>query len=304
MNFLPDPQLPESLKTFKGFDEFQIFINRNEGEWRMPFEWHEPLEIFYVKSGRGKYYIDDKVYVFGPGDVFVIGNHELHKSQLIDREPFEVLVVMFDPRLARAVQLEDGVDPLELFYKRDIGFSHQLQTADGLQKKLNWCFELMHEEYGNTEGYSLRKMVALLQWLLLELSQAYSKNIPYLMLDQARNGVHFKEVVSRAMEYITAGYREDITLEKIAKHISVNPSYLSRVFKQNTGFTIVEFITFKRIWQAKEMLLYSNARITDIAYHIGYNNVTHFQWTFKKMLGISPNQYRKHPRNFYHLKKY
>jgi AraC-like DNA-binding protein len=301
---LPGQKLPESLETFQGFGEFQIFINRNEGEWRMPFEWHEALEIFYVKEGRGNFYIDDKTYVFKPGDVFIIGNQELHKSQLIDQEPFEVWVIMFDPRLAQIVWLEDGIDPLALFYERSPGFSHRLRADPTLIDKLNWCFRLISDEYGNGEGYSLRKLVSLLQWLILELREAYASNQPYLIPDGSRHGKHFKEVVSRAMDYIKANYHEEVTLERIAKHIQVNPSYLSRTFKQNTGFTVVEFITFKRIWHAKKMLLYTDARITDIAHQIGYNNVTHFQWTFKKMLGVSPSQYRKLPRTYYHLEKY
>lgn len=296
--------LPESLKTFRGFGEFQMFINRNEGEWRMPLEWHEPLEIFYVREGRGTYYIDDKRYLFGPGDVFVIGNQELHKSQLIDQEAFEALVIMFDPALARAVELDDGVDPLALFYERTAGFSHQLRPNESVARRLGACLALMSEEYGTGEAYSPRKLVALLQWLLLELKEAYSGNAPYTLVDGSRHGVSFKEIVNEAMDYISSNYAEELTLDRIAGHVRANPSYLSRIFKQNTGFTIVEFIAFKRIWRAKEMLLYSNTRITAIAHQIGYNNVTHFQWTFKKMLGLSPGQYRKLPRSYYHLKKY
>ncbi|WP_052702953.1 helix-turn-helix transcriptional regulator [Paenibacillus beijingensis] len=296
--------LPNSLKTFQGFEPFQIFVNRNEGDWRMPFEWHEPLEIFYVKSGRGQFYIDDKVYVFEPDDLFVIGNRELHKSQLIDHEPFEVLVIMFDPELAKAVQVEDGMDPLSLFYERDVGFSHCLKVREPLRSKLSFAFERLQEEHeGGTDSYSRRTIVSHLQWLLVELNRAYRGNTPYIRLDN-HSKVHFKPVVAGAMEFINEHYNEDLHLDRIAGYLGVNPSYLSRVFKQNSGFSLVEFITFKRVWRAKEMLLYTNRKVTDIAYEIGYNNVTHFQWTFKKMFGVSPSQYRKLPRGYYRLQKY
>lgn len=296
-------KLPESLRTFRDFYDFQIFINRNEGEWHMPFEWHEPLEIFYVVSGRGKYYIENKVYLFEPGDLFVIDKHELHKSQLINNEAFEVLVIMFDSHLANIVRLDDGIDPLSLFYDRPEDFSHQLKVKSELQKKLQWCFDLMMEEYSRKEGFSLRVIGSLLQWLLLELKKAYAKNNRYSSIE-SWNGVLLKPVVSSAMEYINNHFVEDINLDKMSKHLCVNASYLSREFKRNTGFSVMEFIAFKRIWLAREMLLYKDAQVTEIAYQVGYNNVTHFHWTFKKMIGISPNKYRKLPRNYYNLKKY
>jgi Response regulator containing CheY-like receiver domain and AraC-type DNA-binding domain len=296
-------RLPESLRTFKEFHGFQIFVNYNEGEWRMPFEWHEPLELFYVLSGKGKYYIDDKVYVFHPGDLFVIGNHELHRSQLINREPFEALVIMFEPELAQIVQLDDGIDPLSLFYERPERFSHQLHVSEQLKPKLEWCFNLLKEEYARKEGYSRRAVGSLLQWLLLELKKAYADNKLYNAVESWR-GIRFRPAVREAMDYIQAHYQEDIHLSTIARHLNVNPSYLSREFKRNTGFSVMEFIAFKRAWHAKEMLLYTDAHVTEIAYQVGYNNVTHFHWTFKKMFGVSPNKYRKLPKLYYHLKKY
>ena len=269
----------------------------------MPFEWHEPLEIFYVLSGKGKYYIEDKVYLFEPGDLFVIGKHELHKSQLINGEPFEVLVIMFDPRLADIVRVDDGVDPLSLFFERTDDFSHQLKVSDELKPKLKWCFDLMMEEYGRKEGFSLRVIGSLLQWLLLELKKAYAKNKRYNFIE-SWSGMTLKPVVSDAMEYINNHYPENINLTKISRKLCVNPSYLSREFKHNTGFSVVEFINFRRIWHAREMLLYTDKQVTEIAYQVGYNNVTHFHWTFKKMIGVSPNKYRKLPRIYYHLKKH
>ncbi len=269
----------------------------------MPFEWHVPLEIFYVISGRGKYYIEDKVYIFEPGDLFVIGNHELHRSQLINNETFEVLVLMFEPQLTNILQLEDGHNPLSLFYERSEDFSHQLKFHEDLNAKLKMCFDLMIEEYGRKDGFSLRVVGSLLQWLLVELNRAYANNRRYTSVE-SWNGIRFKEVTNKAMEYINGHYQDDIHLKSIADQLSVNSSYLSREFKKNTGFNVMEFISFKRIWRAKELLMNTDTQVTEIAYQVGFNNVTHFHWTFKKMIGVSPNKYRKLPRYYYNLKKH
>ncbi|WP_169306653.1 AraC family transcriptional regulator [Cohnella pontilimi] len=293
--------LPESLHTFRSFDDFEIFINRSEPGWHMPLEWHEPVEIFYVLSGRGKCYIGEKEYRFKPGHLFVIGSHELHRSELIDDEPFEALVLLFHPRLAQSWQLEDEFDPLSIFYERPEEFSHQLKPGLALSAKLKTGFDLLLEEYGRKEGFSLRVVGSLLQWLLVELNRAYANNKRYSGLESWK-GIRFKEVTHQAMEYINAHYHENIHLKSIAEQLRVNPSYLSREFKKNTGYTVVEFISYKRISHAKELLLHTDSQVTEIAFQVGYNNVTHFHWTFKKFIGVSPNKYRKLPKHYYILK--
>lgn len=200
-------------------------------------------------------------------------------------------------------QLEDGLDPLLLFYERTEQFSHQLKADNALKQKLRWCFDMMVEEYDRKEGFSLRTVGSLLQWLLMELNRAYAHNKLYNRIE-FWNGMNLKPVVRSAMEYINSNYNEDLKLSTISNQLRVNPSYLSREFKQNTGFSIVEFISFKRMWHAKELLLYTDKHVTEIAYQVGYNNVTHFHWMFKKTIGISPNKYRRLPKVYYNLKKY
>ena len=76
-------ELPEALKTFRQDFDVRVFVDRNKGDWHMPMEWHTSLEIFICIAGRGKYQIGEKRYTFETGDVFVINNGELHKSEII-----------------------------------------------------------------------------------------------------------------------------------------------------------------------------------------------------------------------------
>lgn len=282
-------QLPKALQTFVDPFLFRIFIDRNEGDWKMPFEWHESLEIFYALSGRGRYFIEDKIYTFEAGDLFVINNHELHKSQLIDGEPFEALIVMFNTNLVTAMQLDDGMDPLDLFYKREA--PHQLKTNTPLRRTIGTVFDALTAEYERDECYSIRSIASLLQWLLVELIRAYEQSKPLSRIEL--NNMKVKEIVAEVLDYIDNHYCEDIRLTQIASELCVSPSYLSREFKKDTGFSLVEFIASKRIRFARDLLLGTNLQVTEIATKVGYNNVTHFHWTFKKIMGISPGQYRK-----------
>src|SRR5689334_9128993 len=119
--------LPTCLKKFES-TTFHICIDHNEGNWKMPFEWHDALEIFYVLEGKGQYFIENKFYSFEKGSLFVISNNELHKSQVRSGEHFKVVVILFDPSLLSFVEMEDGFQPLSIFYNHPPGFSHQVDT--------------------------------------------------------------------------------------------------------------------------------------------------------------------------------
>jgi AraC-like DNA-binding protein len=287
--------LPKALQTFLDPFLFQIFVDRNEGAWKMPFEWHDSLEIFYTLKGKGRYFIEDKIYTFQKGDIFVIGNNELHKSQLIDGEPFEALIIMFHPKIVRMLQVNDEVDPLTIFYERPPSFSHQMKADIENQAVLDFIFKQLQTEYEiNREG-SLRSIVSLLNWLLIVLKRMYEENKQIYSLNY-KYPFKLNDTVSKALDYVNDHFNKDIKLSELAHTLCVSPSYLSREFKRVTGFTIIEFITSKRVRHAKNLLTNSFLQVTEIASEVGYNNVTHFHWIFKKMVGMSPGEYRKYTR--------
>ncbi|WP_179298537.1 AraC family transcriptional regulator [Evansella halocellulosilytica] len=293
-------QLPKSLQTFVEPFRFRIFIDENEGDWKMPFEWHEYLEIFYVLDGVGSYFIEDKSYTFKTGDLFILGNYELHKSQLIDGQSFKAIIIMFDPNLFTKTNNDECEELLNLFFDRPADFSHQLKVNATLHKKIMFLFDQMFEETDNGDNRSNYMASLILQWLLIELNRAY-KNEQQINLIKSHQMLPMKKVVKNMLEYIDSHYKEDINLEEVAKSLNVNPSYLSREFKKALGFSLIEFITSKRVRTAREMLRNTSLSVTEIASDIGYNNVTHFHWTFKKLIGISPGQFRKISK--YHHKK-
>lgn len=258
----------------------------------MPFEWHEFLEIFYVLDGSGNYFIENKLYKFSKGDLFVIGKNELHKSQLVDDKGFDAVVIIFDHSFIQNGYSNSADDLLSPFFHRPSDFSHQLHTDKELKEKLEHSFQHLLKEYENQDDYTLSAISSLLQWLLIELKRAYGKSDDSALKHHSRKKL--KPIVSMALDYINQFYfHEDITLEKIAQQVGVSTTYLSSEFKKNTGFSIIEFITNKRVQMAIEHLLMSNLAIIDIAYKVGYKNVTHFNLVFKKLVGVSPSNYRK-----------
>lgn len=110
--------------------------------------------------------------------------------------------------------------------------------------------------------------------------------------DQARQSGRYSEPISRAMEFISAHYTEDLTLNMVADHVFLNREYLSRRFKQEVGMTFSEFLADLRLQQAKELLETTGLRVSEVAARIGIPNVSYFSTIFRKRFHCSPSDLR------------
>ncbi len=99
--------------------------------------------------------------------------------------------------------------------------------------------------------------------------------------------------VEQAIAYIELRYREDLSVERIADAVQLNTAYLSRIFKQTTGKTILEYLTLKRVEESKQLLVNTKLNIHEIAEAVGYNNTNSFIRFFRKLEGVTPGDYRK-----------
>lgn len=99
--------------------------------------------------------------------------------------------------------------------------------------------------------------------------------------------------VEDAIRYIEKRFKENISLDEVAKHINLTPSYVSKLFKKKLGVNFNRYLTIRKLKEAKRMLKEENANINEIAFSIGYNEPNYFCKVFKKVEGITPTQYRQ-----------
>ena len=95
------------------------------------------------------------------------------------------------------------------------------------------------------------------------------------------------------IEYIALNYDKEITNTKIAEEFCYNPSYINRVFRENTGMGIHKFLINYRINSAIELLSNKNLSVFAVALSVGFTDISHFSKMFKKKTGKSPADYRK-----------
>jgi AraC-like DNA-binding protein/ligand-binding sensor protein len=99
-------------------------------------------------------------------------------------------------------------------------------------------------------------------------------------------------VITRAKEYIQQNQTEDISLGQVAKAVHTSTFYFCKLFKKATGTNFTEYVSRVRIEKAKNLLLNPNLRVSEIAYEVGFQSLTHFNRVFKKFIGQSPTEYR------------
>lgn len=99
--------------------------------------------------------------------------------------------------------------------------------------------------------------------------------------------------IETVKQYIYANYNKEISVEMLAEQVYMAPSYLSHIFKKETGQNLSKFIKSLRMEKAKEMLEESHNKIVNISYAVGYPNVSYFCQSFREYFGVSPQKYRK-----------
>lgn len=112
-------------------------------------------------------------------------------------------------------------------------------------------------------------------------------------LDYMNSLEHSPSVVEQAKAYIHQHLADVISREDIASHVYLNPDYLTRIFKRETGMSISDYLLQQRLSIAAELLVNTDLAVSAVASRIGYANFSHFSRIFKKYMGINPLEYRQ-----------
>lgn len=99
-------------------------------------------------------------------------------------------------------------------------------------------------------------------------------------------------VITKAKKFIEEHHTEELSLGQVAQAVHTSVFYFCKLFKKVTGINFTEFVSRTRIEKAKNLLLNPNLRVSEIAYEVGFQSLTHFNRIFKKIVGQSPTEYR------------
>jgi AraC-like DNA-binding protein/ligand-binding sensor protein len=144
------------------------------------------------------------------------------------------------------------------------------------------------------DAYFHSKVVSPRQYeSFVQLLQIFSK---HLALVANQIAIHNQNVESplirRAKAYIAGHHGDPLSLDQIAHALHVSTFYFCKLFKKATGMTFTDYLCRVRVEKAKNLLLNPHLRVSEIAYNVGFQSLTHFNRSFRKIAGVSPTQYR------------
>lgn len=266
-------------------DPTVYFICKQKRTKECEYHSHDFSQISIILSGTGRYIIEDKLYDVQEGDILFFDENVRHHNVVIDGQ---------EPMVEFFAGISDfqfhGMNPNSIAFSNNEKIYHM----DPLLKHevIRICYEMIAEEKASQSGADWMIKTYMIQ-ILIKIVRSLMKE------DKQKDVEHIETytksyVVKRIINYFSENYEQSISLEQIAHNMYLSPVYISKIFKEETGESPINYLIKIRLERAKEYLQMSNNQsIKWVAKQVGYDDVYHFSKLFKKYYGISPLYYKK-----------
>ena len=264
--------------------DFKMLKESRMGQaWEDSERFHRYHELYYIAEGKCSVFIAQRTYRLQAGDFALIPAGTLHKTDFTSHGQNTKYVISFSVNTARRIDSFLGADVSGAGFR-----AGKIKAPVQRQEAILLLANRMLYEFENQTPLGRSLFLTLLAELLVSLQRYRSGEEENDGSEDPARG-RMREVAA----YLCEHAREQITLTEVAAHFAVSPSHLSRVFHQETGFGVREYLVHYRIRQACDLLLNSGLSVTQIADQCGFSDSNYFGDAFKKATGLSPREYRK-----------
>ena len=237
--------------------------------------WHENIEILVVREGEGMIQYGAEEFAIAKDDVVVVNSGALHR-------PFSEKGISFDYLIIdESFCLENGLETS----------SKRFEKCFRSEKLVSLChiagerYDRYQKEPSSIGGARLRASVLEILIVLFEEHILQQEDSSALQKSS-------EEYVKKTIEYLTAHCTENVTLEAVASECGVTKYHLAREFKRFTGQTVFTYLNVLRCKRA-ERCLSRGMTVTEAAYECGFESLSYFSRTYKKLMGVLPRSSRK-----------
>ncbi len=256
--------------------------------------FHNHYEIYCLLDGSAGVIIEGQYYIIYEGDIVVERPGRLHKGLYFEEE--SVRRILLSVSLPKSLLLSPEVERhlLSPFNAEMPIFRFRREKSEKLISLLVECLQ----ERDNVGKASVSEFY--LQGKVMEFLYMFSKAIR--TEENSYVNYEFDKITSKVYSvsnYIHKHYNENLSLELLADKFYVSSFYLSRRFKEISGYSIVQFIQQTRVKNAQERLMNSDESIQEICDECGFSSFSQFSRIFRKICGMTPREYRqKHQDGF------
>ncbi len=242
---------------------------------------HEGFAIGVIQSGAQKVAYRRANRIMPAGTVCVINPGEVHTGQAASEQGWTYRMLYPDASLLQKAASEIAGR------QRDVPFFPELVIHDDflVQQILK-----LHRVLEDPQSSIIERESRML-WTLAQLIAHHADDRPVIRPVGAE-----PNYVKSVREYLDDHYTENVSLEQLTQLVNVSPFHLLRVFRREVGFPPHIYLTQRRITVAKRLLL-AGCSIVDVATQTGFVDQSHLTNRFKRIVGVTPGQYRKNSKN-------
>lgn len=234
-------------------------------------------ELLFVRSGTSRYVIENQIYPLKKGDMIITNSGDLH-DEIIGKED-------------NVSYYSLAIDSLKLPGLREnhlISASECPVVATGEQFEIfNTLFRSIYELLVSNEA----EIEETCHYLMMSILSLLLKQIR--MQDGGMREESHSSMILNIRQYLDENYMNDLSLQVISDRFHISTYYLSHIFKDETGYSPMNYIIRRRIGEAQTLLITTKLSITEIAGMVGFSNPNNFNIQFQKQVGLSPREYRK-----------
>ncbi len=257
-------------------------IDKDHPKYEMAFHWHTSVEIIRVLKGELSITLNNKNFTAKRGDVVFVNSETVHGATPNDCE-YECLVFPLS-------FLKSGNRACNRFLEDLTDMNCKLESLPKGVELLSCANELFETVKKRENGY---------QFIAIGLvNQLIGRFIATNQYSYETDGLTDKDEqkvlkLKKTLAYVRENFDKEITLDDIASSSGFSTKYFCSFFKTMTGKSPIDYLNSYRVERACRKLLGSDLSITQIAYGSGFNDLSYFIKTFKRLKGVSPSVYRK-----------
>ncbi len=285
LDYTGDRQMTDSLENVEFHNNSTLRIWYNDIPECYDMHWHHAMEIIIPVENYYGVTINQQAFHINPEEILFIPPRELHSIHA--PEQGARFVYLFDISFLSKLNGYAGIMSM---------LTHPLyitkENYPALYREILQIFEAMKNEYFLNHEYSDFLVYSHFLKLCAILGQHHIQQLA--LPDSSQTGKK-REYVAKFLsiiEYIDMHYAENLSLEMIADASGFSKYHFSRLFKQYTGFTFCDYLNYRRIKQAEELLTQQDYPITEVAIRSGFTSISTFNRLFKQLKGCSPSEYR------------
>ena len=285
MNGLEE-NIHREITPLKKNDCFLVF-DRHRKAFNFPIHFHPEFELNYISNAGGaRRLVGDHISQIEDRELVLTGPNLYHGWQNYEnsrKKEFHEITIQFPNDIFETSLLDRNLlKPIKtLLQNANRGILFAKEAQEQVEKKI------LH--LSKTNGFdSFLQFQSLLYDLAISRDQTFLTNMSF----QHQNDFYNSERIEKVYHFLNENYHRKIKIEEVAQLLSMSVISLSRLIKQRTGKSFIEFLIEVRLGSATRRLIESKESITEICFDCGFNNISNFNRIFKKYQSCTPSEFR------------